>query len=201
MILSINQPAYLPAMRYFQRIQASDLHVVLDHVRLEKGGFTNRTRIRQRDGRLAWLTIPVEKGQPINQTLIADQKWKWKHRRALAQHYPDSLGKIGIFGYPKLIGVLNTTTRELAALLGLNSDEWLRSSDLGGERLGVKSELVLNLCKKLGADVYLSGPYGRNYLDLPTFDKAGIEVRFQEMPAEYPVLSAVDDLFGAVRAA
>ena len=42
MIVSINQPAYMPWLGYFDRIDASDLYVVLDHVQFEKNSFVNR---------------------------------------------------------------------------------------------------------------------------------------------------------------
>lgn len=58
MIVSINQPAYLPWLGYFDRIARSDIHVVLDHVQFEKNSFTNRNKIRTKEGS-AWLTIPL----------------------------------------------------------------------------------------------------------------------------------------------
>ncbi len=58
MLLSINQPAYLPWPGYFDRIARSDLHVVLDHVQFEKNSFINRNRILGANGP-CWLTVPV----------------------------------------------------------------------------------------------------------------------------------------------
>ena len=58
MIISINQPAYLPWLGYFERIAMSDLHIVLDHVQFEKGSFTNRNKVRTGDD-AAWLTVPL----------------------------------------------------------------------------------------------------------------------------------------------
>jgi len=43
---------------------------------------------------------------------------------------------------------------------------------------GNKAELVLNLCQSSEADVYLSGPLGKRYLDEEKFDDAGVEVRY-----------------------
>lgn len=47
----------------------------------------------------------------------------------------------------------------------------LKTSKKGSDRL-------IELCSFFGADVYLSGPSGRNYLDLKKFEDAKIEVRF-----------------------
>jgi len=48
---------------------------------------------------------------------------------------------------------------------------------------GIKRHATQNLvayCQKVGADTYLSGAGGRNYLDLSLFEDAGITVEFQE---------------------
>jgi hypothetical protein len=188
-IVSIAQPCYLGWRGYFDRIRQSDLHVVLDHVQLEKGGFTNRTRIMQRDGRVMWLTIPVDKGQPINETRVMNERWRKKHCRALEQAYGFSFPLPSDPG--NLLEVLIRSSQAIARRLGGVWPSMTMSSYLGGSALGAKSDLVLNLCREVGATVYLSGPYGRDYLDLPSFDAAGIEVRWHDYPVEQPVLSAV----------
>lgn len=195
MIVSISQPCYLGWCGYFDRIEKSDLHICLDHVQLEKGGFTNRTQIMQPDGRVMWLTIPVEKGKPINETRVTDGGWIRKHKAALRQAYGLT------FHYSThnmLTDHLYPTTRRLLEELGLHPSVLL-SSRLGGERLGAKSDLVLNLCREVGATVYLSGVHGRDYLNLPSFEKVGIEVHFHEYPIEQPVLSALHYLYGGDR--
>ena len=37
-----------------------------------------------------------------------------------------------------------------------------------------KGDLILEICRELGATTYLSGPFGRDYLDLASFEQAGI---------------------------
>ena len=80
----------------------------------------------------------------------------------------------------------------------------VNSSDLGVQ--GAKSELVLNLCKAVGADALLVGLGGsRQYLDREAFARAGIELQFQQFkhpvypqrgPAPFVAgLSALDFLF------
>jgi hypothetical protein len=55
----------------------------------------------------------------------------------------------------------------------------VRSSQLGAQ--GAKSELVLGLCKELGAGTFLGGMGGsRDYLDREAFERAGIAVAWQE---------------------
>ena len=54
----------------------------------------------------------------------------------------------------------------------------VKSSEMNVE--GQRGELILNTCRQVGADTYLSGVSGRDYLDLGKFAEAGITVRFQE---------------------
>lgn len=67
-----------------------------------------------------------------------------------------------------------------------------------------KSHLVLELCQSFGATTYLSGPLGRDYLDLYAFQVAGIEVLFHDYqhptyeqfyPGFEPYMSIIDLLF------
>src|SRR5207249_4338568 len=92
MIVSINQPAYLPWLGYFHRIAVSDAHVVLDHVQFEKNSFTNRNKVRTREG-WCWLTVPVKTAGkfgalPINEVRIANENlWASKHWATLMLNY------------------------------------------------------------------------------------------------------------------
>ena len=45
---------------------------------------------------------------------------------------------------------------------------------------GQKSDLVLSLCKAVNATTYISGPSGRDYMDLESFKEAGIDVKFND---------------------
>ena len=53
------------------------------------------------------------------------------------------------------------------------------------------TQRLIDLCHAVGADVYLAGADGRNYMDVERFAQAGIEVIFQEY--EHP---SYGQLFG-----
>ena len=215
MIVSINQPAYLPWLGYFHRIAVSDLHIVLDHVQFEKNGFTNRNKIRTNDG-WQWLTVPLRtKGQfgslEINRIEIdGASNWAKKHWAAIRQHY----GKAPFFPmhspffeetfqqpWMRLDDLLWRTTLYLLEALGIRT-LLRRSSEM--EPQGHKDELVLDLCRKAGATHYLSGSLGRDYLREPLFAEAGVRVSFQDYShPQYrqlhtrfePHMAAIDLLF------
>ena len=83
MIISINQPAYLPWLGYFDRIAKSDVHVVLDHVQFEKNSMVNRNRVYAPNGEIM-LTVPVQTSKQfgnleiINLEISHQQKWQKK---------------------------------------------------------------------------------------------------------------------------
>lgn len=189
MILSAHQPAYLPWLGYFNRIARADIFVFLDAVQFEKNSFINRNRIRSPQGP-CWLTVPVKmKGHTtttIKDVLIDNsQPWRNKHLRAIEMNYNRSANFSTL--YPK---IRNLFEKDHAFIWELCWDQlqlWL-------EELGIttriamlselpissrKSALVLDLCKHFGADTYLSGALGRNYLDEKAFRLAGVSVSYQ----------------------
>ena len=215
MIVSINQPAYLPWLGYFDRIARSDVHIVLDHVQFEKNSFTNRNKIRTKTD-WQWLTVPVKtKGKfgalAINElTINSDIRWAAKHWAALQNHY----AKAPYFSqykdffeatYAQPWHLLNDLVRETTSCLlsafGIRTPV-LFSSDLNVA--GKKDELVLNVCKAVGATHYLSGPLGRDYLREEYFEQAGIAMCYHDYrhpnytqlyPGFEAYMSGIDVLF------
>ena len=74
-----------------------------------------------------------------------------------------------------------------------------RSSTLGVD--GEQSDRLLRLCQHFGATRYLSGSAARDYLDVPLFERHGVQVEWQDYqhpiyPQQHgafvPFLSAID---------
>ncbi|GJM26167.1 MAG: hypothetical protein DHS20C16_25820 [Phycisphaerae bacterium] len=216
MIISINQPAYLPWLGYFERIARSDIHVVLDHVQFEKNSFVNRNRILAAGGP-TWLTVPVKtKGKfgdlPICKLEIDNQTpWRRKHWQTLQQAYgqaPHFDAHAGFFSglYEKewthLSDLCGCVTRYLLEAFAIDT-KLVQSSTLDVE--GRRNEMLIELCRSLGATEYISGAMGRDYIDPKLFEDAGITLSFQDY--DHPQytqlraqqfesnLSAVDFLF------
>ena len=215
MIISINQPAYLGWSGYFDRIARSDIHIVLDHVQFEKNSFVNRNRVLGKSGPF-WLTVPVlTKGKfgslSISQLEIdSTQPWKRKHLQSIKSAYGRSPYFDDYWGMIEEAISLNDTnlsdlcrglTDCLLGALDIRVQQH-QSSDFNFQ--GTKSDLVLEICMHFGATDYLSGPFGRDYLDLKSFEDAGIRVQFhdytdlaytQDSIEFIPNLSVIDLLF------
>lgn len=212
------QPAYLPWIGYFQRIALSDLHVILDHVEIDKNSktkFVNRNKIRTPEG-WSWLTVPlkvadVQVGKAINHLEIDNgQPWAKKHQKAIRHSYGRAAYKENLDAaissvydktWNRLTELLSETTAILLAALEMKPDVH-KSSSMEVSRVG--SDLILEICLLTGASEYISGPFGRNYLDREAFRKAGVKLLFHEYSPEVypqiypgfePYLSILDLLF------
>jgi hypothetical protein len=215
MIVSINQPAYLPWLGYFERIAASDLHIVLDHVQFEKNSFTNRNKARTKEDS-TWLTVPLAtKGRfgdlAIHRLeLVPNDPWQKKHWATLRMNYArapffkayaPAYEALYAQTWPGFMPMARAFLSQHLCDLGITTP--LRfSSEMGVG--GTKSELVLNLCREVGASTYLSGALGRNYLDEASFTGAGLEVRYQDyahptyaqcQPGFQPYMGVLDLIF------
>ena len=191
MIISINQPAYLPWPGYFARILKSDLHVVLDHVQFEKNSLVNRNKIRTSNG-WTWLTVPVKTKNkfgnlPIYQLEISNNSnWASKHLTALKLNYsrsPHCKLHIDFFDdlfsrtWTKFCPLVDSLNLYLLQVLNINT-RLVKSSSLSLQHN--KSRMILEICKNFGATTYLSGPFGRDYLDEQLFIENGIEIQYHD---------------------
>ena len=213
--VSINQPAYLPWLGYFHRIAMADAHVVLDHVQLEKNSFTNRNKIRTREG-WCWLTVPLQTAGKfgdlsiIEVKIASQQRWAPKHWQTLRMNYSkapffDQHAAFfeGIYGrtWDRLGELAREITEYLLDAFGIGTKLHFSSQMTAS---GKRDELVLNLCRELGATAYISGPLGRNYLREELFSQHQIAVRYddyqhpaysQVYPGFEPYMAAIDLLF------
>ena len=188
MILAAHQPQFMPWLGYLDKMRHCDVFVILDDVQFKKNEWQNRNRIWSKTGP-QWLTVPVLHKFPQNIDDVEINNlvnWREVHFKTIRQNYSGSafwdvnkkeIEKFYSVKWTKLIDVNMESIIFLNKKLGINPD-FRMSSELGAE--GKSTERLVNICKKLGADTYLAGAGGKEYMDLPLFDKAGIKVVFQE---------------------
>ncbi len=189
MIATIHQPNYWPWLGLLDKIAKSDVFVILDNVQLNKDS-NQRRNIFLANGRKKYLTIPVDYklGVKINEAEIKDTPFAEKHYDTLRNWYLksaffdeiDSLIKpIYSKKYDKLIDILKATMFASLEIFGL-SPKVVFASELNVS--GAKAELVLNICRALKTDTYLSGRGAIGYFqdrDYRAFSEAGIKLIFQ----------------------
>lgn len=199
MTVVVLQPGYLPWSGYFDQFRRADVFVYYDDVQYDTHGWRNRNRIKTAQGPL-WLTVPVRHsglGQPRIMDVEIDGRTRWarKHVASIRQAYAASphlgaympaLEELLMRPWERLVDLDIALAEQLAAWLGL-SRRVERASQLGIG--GGKSERLLNLCLYFGATTYLSGAAAQDYLDVPLFERHGIEVQWQRYaPPVYPQL-------------
>ncbi|MFI5348426.1 MAG: WbqC family protein [Elusimicrobiota bacterium] len=220
MILAAHQPNFMPWLGYFDKMRKADVFVTVDHVQMERQSFQNRTRIKTAEG-VRWITVPVvqeSRDERLFDKRIdnsRDGRFRWGRKMTLtlkyayqsAPHYAEygpALTDILERRWDRLADLNHTLIEYYRAALTIRTP-MVKSSELKIE--GAKSEMVLNMCRALGADAYLSGTgASRDYLDAAAFKRAGVEIlwqdfshpRYGQRPASGPFvekLSALDILF------
>lgn len=206
LLLSAHQPAYLPWLGYLNKIARADVFVILDEVQFERGSYVNRNRILTANGPV-WLTVPVthkgHMGATIRDLLIVGDKWQRKHRDTMRQAYGSDC-----FGCPARVDGAHLCDMIATSMSGLLEELDIRTpvlwlSEMGHS--GHKQDLILSLCHQFGADRFLFGANGRDYVDVELFRKRGVEPLFQDFkclpyPQRHtrefvPALSVVDALY------
>jgi hypothetical protein len=176
-----------------------DLFIVLDHVQFERRNRQNRSQIRL-DGEARWLTVPVaqrSQSERIVDKLVdnADPRpWGTTHYSTLrhayreAEHfktYAEALRALLEARWERLVDLNRATLDFMREAFEIRTP-LVRSSELAVE--GAKAELILNLCRAVGAERLLAGFGGsRAYLDVEHFARSGVQVQWHDFThPEYP---------------
>jgi hypothetical protein len=220
MILTGHQPNYLPYGGFFQKVARADRFLVVDTVQFVKRGsfgwmHRNRIRTKSPEG-WDWISVPVltkgryaqriDEAELDNATPWARKHWRaleWNYRRApFFKDYAAEFRALYERPWTRFADLACAFLELLLRLLGLPRTVE-RTSALGIS--GEAADLILAMCRAVGADTYLSGVHGRDYLDPAAFERAGVRLVFQEWtcpsypqcwPGPFvPNLSVVDLLF------
>jgi hypothetical protein len=213
-IVAIHQPNLLPWLGYFYKLARADRFVFLDGVPFAKGSYTNRVQVKAATGP-QWLTVPVltkgKLGQPIVEVACNENAgWRKKMMATLEtnyrrcphyQPYADGIRQVLSAAEDRLAEINIRLIRYVAEQLDI-ATATTRSSQMPCP--GKATDLLIALCKELGAETYLSGSGGANYQDEIAFRAAGIELIYanyqhptypQAFGPFAPGLSIVDLLF------
>lgn len=213
MILAAHQPSYLPWLGYLDKMAKADVFVVMDDLQYEAQNYQNRNRVKLNNGP-GWLTVPLERGAQTDR--ICDKriqnggnpKEHWQRRTwiTLKTHYgkaphfaryADELEDLYTRPWERLLDVDLHVLSLARRWLGIETP-MLRSSSLS--LVGQKTDRIIDMCKKVGARLYLSGKGGSTtYLDIEAMQRAGITVVWQTFshpvyPQRYPALGFVSHL-------
>ena len=185
MKVAIHQPNYLPYLGYFKKMQECDMFVYLDDCQFSNNQFHHYNKINTEKGPVT-LKVPViyHFGDKIKDVKIDNSKnWRDKHIYEIAMaHYMD-------FDFYELREIAEIIGKEQEYLADLNIKliesikkgfgikcETIRSSELGIE--STSQQRIIDICKKLGADTYLSGNGAKAYQVDEEYEKNGITIEY-----------------------
>lgn len=214
MIVAAHQPSYLPWLGYLDKLSKADVFVVMDDLQYEAQNFQNRNRLKLADGP-HWVTVPLLRGAQTDRVLDkridnagrgGRHHWQQRTWRTLVTHY----GRAPFFErYANDLEDVYVRRWDMLVELDLHlldlARKWMgitrpivRASSLGFS--GTKTARIIDMCQKLGANVYLSGRGGSTgYLDTDALGRAGITTMWQRFthptyPQRYPGLGFVSHL-------
>ena len=183
--IALLQSNYIPWKGYFDIINSVDEFIIYDDAQYTRRDWRNRNLIKTKNG-LLWLTIPIEvKGrfhQKIKDTRIANKNWPAKHWETIMHSYNSAscfkdYKEIFEKSFQKCMKLDFLTDVNRLFIDVINSILGIRTfiTDSSEYYLeGNKSERIISVCKQTKAQIYLSGPSGKNYIDEKIFYDAGV---------------------------
>jgi hypothetical protein len=194
--VAIVQSCYIPWKGFFDMIHEVDEFVLYDDMQYTRRDWRNRNQIKTKTGP-QWLTIPVEvKGkfsQAIKDTKVANHGWAREHWKTICHNYADAPH----FGdYKKIFeetylaceredSLSRVNEKFLKVICGILEIKTKISWSMDYSLAEGKTERLVELCKTLKADAYLSGPSAAAYIVGELFEKAGIRLEYMDYTA-YP---------------
>tara|TARA_Y100001954_G_scaffold111289_1_gene120670 strand:+ start:141 stop:821 length:681 start_codon:yes stop_codon:yes gene_type:complete len=199
MKIAVMQSNYMPWVGYFDLIRQVDQFIIYDTVQYTKNDWRNRNQILS-NGQLKWLTIPVRVKsltQKINETQISQTNWNIKHWKNINANYAKAKG----FNFfkkefeeiynvkSKYLSDINfSLIKKVCEVLNINT-KILRAEDFSLS--GNKNDRLIQLCKSLNANIYLSSPSAKSYINEKLFKENSISLDWMkyEYKFSYPQFS------------
>ena len=169
------------------------------HVQLSSRSWQSRNFIRSGP-----LSVSKMRGPNINTTIPVDNGWHEKHLRAIELAYRGSeyfeeyfpfLEEILAYPWSSLAELNETLIEQIMEWLDITTDIYYSEDHhLWGYH---KVDMLIEMCKAVGADHYLSNEGARAYIDVPEITKmheAGITHLWQEFtPPDYGQPKKIND--------
>ncbi|MCV0393511.1 MAG: WbqC family protein [Nitrosopumilus sp.] len=204
-VVSIIQPALFPWLGYFDIINKSDFFIFFDNVKFEKRNWQMRNKLKiisEQNEKETWISLPTK--EISQKTLIKDalidntKNWKSKHMTMFRSNYGKNVNEIKflIEMYEKNWDYISDFNIEFITKCSqyLQIDtKFVKASSLNVD--GKRSQLLLNICKKLNATEYLSGPKAKTYLDADKqlFENENIKITYHDY--KHPIYNQKGNLF------
>lgn len=217
MKLGIMQPYFLPYLGYWQLIQCVDTFVIYDDVNFIKGGWINRNRyLYQNQSKIFNIIMhDASSFKKINEIELMQSNGDYNPMKKLmstftmaykkAPYYNETIEILEQIASCKEVSMsrfIENSIRVISGYLDIQT-KILVSSDIEKTEGLMKEKRVMDICKRLGADIYINAIGGKELYDVSEFAENGIILKFIRMNSvEYsqfsgefvPNLSIIDVL-------
>jgi len=183
----------MPWLGYFDLIDRADCFVFYNDVQYDRSWRSrNRIRSAKKEG-WSWITAPVILEDGLH-TMLDQAKicYKKEGLQKVWNQIHENYRKAPFYNQYKgdIQDIL--LTKQHGKLVDLNKDiiEWICDILSIETKIVISSEYelketernnrLIEVCQTVGADKWLANSACRNYLDVPLFEKAGIEVIYQD---------------------
>ena len=199
-LVAIHQPTFLPWLGWWDKLVRADVLVLLDDVQFSKKGGTWMNRVRMLiGGEPRWVTMPVDRAYAGTRTvreMRIDESKPWRKKMLATIHGSYARAPFAAEVLPVVEEALGPGTDRVAELneaairlfadrLGFDTSKLVHQSEFGVSADG--TQLLIELCRAVGGDTYLSGDGSEGYLENDAFAAAEVGLRFQEFtPPRYP---------------
>lgn len=193
--VAVLQSNYIPWKGYFHIIREVDEFIFYDDVQFTKNDWRNRNRIKTAQG-VKWISIPVgsDLKRLICEVKLPDKGWAISHwdqiRSAYSnapffKHYRDFLKHVYLEREWATLSELNQfLIRHIAVeFLGLTHCRF--GSSLDYTLSGARQDRLMALLEQSNAEIYVSGPAARAYLEPERFAAKGIDLQYMDY-SKYP---------------
>lgn len=182
MLVAIHQAEHLPWFGYFHKMNIADKFIILDNVQFKKNYFENRNRIYTPQG-LKYLTLPVKMKGHLEKKFFEIElidNWKKKYVKTLDLNYKKApffkdiepvIENIKNYNENNLFEINMIIINSIKSILDIDT-ELIKASELNV--VGKKTELLINILRKVNASSYIVGKSGFDYMDLELFKENGI---------------------------
>lgn len=193
MILSANQPYFLPYFPWWQLIAQAEIFLISDDYAFMKGswvarnlieinGSTHYFRLRIRDRSCHRTIAETEILPPDGDELLKTLGMAY-HKAPFFKEGIELMERVLNCPERNLNLFLSNSIREICAYLGIGT-ALAFTSDFPGNAELKREERVYDLCSRCGADIYVNAIGGRQLYDKAAFASRGIELRFLQTETE-----------------
>ncbi len=206
-VVAIHQPNFFPWLGYFNKIYQSDIFVFLDEVqfpRTSSGNMVNRSRVLC-NGNTKWLTSTLNKKSSIAKISEIEIKdgVKQKNFQKLQQYYKKSkyyknviefIEELMLFKDNNLRDYNINAIKLICKKLKIDREFILQSSL---NTTNAKESLIIEIIKKVGGNIYLSGNGAKKYQKEENFLSQGIKLEYQTFtPKAYKQMATKEFIAG-----